>query len=274
MVLIEIYSAIVVIVYIIMVMRLSEKPLDEAKQLATLSVAAWIGENSVIHAYHFYAYSPEWSVFVDQVPLLVILIWPVVIHSAWGLARRLPTGTTKSIPLFGALIVLADASLIEPIAVHTKLWWWFHPGLFDVPLIGILGWAIFAFAALFILESRHQFRGLWALLLISIAPLVTHLLLLISWWGFFKHVEGTIYPWAAVAVVWAISLFLARNAHTNKLSQRMNRMDLLLRIPGASLFFILLLWFGREEWALWAYALAFVPTYLIITPWREKPQII
>ena len=56
---------------------------------------------------------------------------------AWGIVI-----STDTAFLVGALIVLADASLIEPVAVASNLWAWTEPGLFAVPPIGILGWAI------------------------------------------------------------------------------------------------------------------------------------
>ena len=57
--------------------------------------------------------------------------------------------SSSRVALLGAAIVLADASLIEPIAVRAGLWRWTEPGLFAVPLVGIVGWAFFAWAAAF-----------------------------------------------------------------------------------------------------------------------------
>src|SRR5439155_24844517 len=112
-------------------------------RLALLVVASWIGEDSVIRVYGFYHYARGWALFVDQVPLAIVVIWPVVIDSAWGLARCLAAGA-RAQALLAAAFVLADASLIEPIAVRAGLWRWTEPGLFAVPPVGILGWALFA----------------------------------------------------------------------------------------------------------------------------------
>ena len=125
---------------------------DALPELALLAVAGFVGEDSVIRAYGFYSYSPRWHLFLDRVPLAIVLIWPIVIHSAWrwrAAWRRAPALA----PLVGAAIVLADASLIEPIAVHAGLWTWTEPGLFAVPPIGIIGWAYFAGAAIACLEA-------------------------------------------------------------------------------------------------------------------------
>src|SRR3954465_1154321 len=62
---------------------------DAIPTLALLAVAGFVGEDSVIRAYGFYFYSPRWPLFLDRVPLLIVLIWPVVIHSAWRLGRAL-----------------------------------------------------------------------------------------------------------------------------------------------------------------------------------------
>ena len=69
---------------------------------------------------------------------------PVVILSALELAESLTKTRTT---LLCAAIALADAALIEPVAVRAGLWRWHEPGLFGVPPIGILGWAFFTFVA-------------------------------------------------------------------------------------------------------------------------------
>ena len=132
-----------------------------AARLLVLVCAAWVGEDSVIRAYGFYGYAPEWSLFVDRVPLLIVAIWPVVIDSAHVLARSLVADASRAsrVALAGGLIVLADASLIEPIAVHAHLWSWSAANaraVFEVPAIGILGWGYFAAAAIATLELAER----------------------------------------------------------------------------------------------------------------------
>ena len=109
------------------------------RRFALITIASWLAEDTVIRAYGFYGYSPRWSLFVDQVPRLIVLIWPVVIDSAALLARRLHRAGGRATYLLAAGLVLADASLIEPIAVRAELWRWTEPGLFAVPPIGIIG---------------------------------------------------------------------------------------------------------------------------------------
>ena len=106
---------------------------------SSLVCAAWVGEDSVIRAYGFYGYAPEWSLFVDQSAA------PHRRHLAGrdrlgARASRAVSSRMRSrasrVALAGGLIVLADASLIEPIAVHAHLWSWSAANaraVFDVP---------------------------------------------------------------------------------------------------------------------------------------------
>jgi len=264
MVALELACVAIVALYVVVRVRQDANPRAFLLRLLALAVGAWVGENTCIHAYHFYAYSPRWSLFVDQVPILIVTIWPVVIHSAWDLARRL-VSDPRRVPLVGGLIVLADASLIEPIAVQSSLWWWTEPGLFAVPPIGILGWAFFAGLALWTFERPR----LTPLALFPIASGGVHLLLLATWWGALRWVNGTIEPWPVVALAWALSLGLAARAWRNGSGARIPRAELLLRIPAAGFFFVLLGIHGQDVWALIAYALAFAPPYLVLT-WQSS----
>jgi len=261
----------VAIVALYLAVRVPRDPEPRAflLRLAILMLAAWVGEDSCIHAYHFYAYSPRWSLFVDQVPLLIVAIWPIVIHSAWDLAKRL-VRRPALVPLAGALIVLTDASLIEPIAVRADLWRWSEPGLFEVPPIGILGWSFFAFLALSVLSSPRVRRPL----AVPIASAGVHLLLLAAWWGALRWVNGTVTAWPAVALAWAVSLALAAYAARAGSGRRVPVHALLLRIPAAAFFFILLAAYGAGD--LVAYALAFAPPYLVLTSqaWRGAATIL
>jgi hypothetical protein len=229
---------------------------DAWPTLLVLAVAGWIGEDSVIRAYGFYFYSPRWHLFLDRVPIMIVIIWPIVIHSAWSLARRLAPAHAV---LVGAAIVLADASLIEPIAVHAGLWQWTEPGLFAVPPIGIIGWAYFAGAAMACIE-----RG-WAAVAVVVAPAATHVLLVASWWTLFKWLSRPLPAWPFVVAVWLVlgALAIAARAVRNR-HQAAIRNDLLLRGPGAAFFFVLLAVHGRDLPSLVAYACAFAPPYLAL----------
>ena len=236
-------------------------------RVALLVVASWVGEDTCIRAYGFYAYDPGWSLFVDRVPLAILLIWPIVIHSAWELAGYLLGSRRALAPLLGAAIVFADAALIEPVSVHSGLWWWTEPGLFAVPPIGVLGWSLHAGFSMLVFEEGRR-RG-WppatAALAIVVAPLGTHLGLLAAWWGLFRWVNVPLPPWPAVALAWTLSLALAAWALRSRARELVPVLDMWGRVPAAAFFFILLAWFGRDQPALIAWTLAFAPPYLALT---------
>ncbi len=228
-------------------------------RFALLMAASWLAEDVVIHVYGFYAYSPRWVPLIDRVPLLVAAIWPVVIQSAWDLARRL-TATPSRVPLVTAA-VLADASLIEPVAVHAGLWWWTEPGLFQVPPVGILGWAIFTYIAVAALARPRLPRASVLLL----GPALVHPALLAAWWGALRWLSAPLPPWPAVALAWAISLTLAAVAWRRGAGRHIPPHELLLRVPAAGFFFALLAVYPEDAAPLIAYALAFAPPYLVLT---------
>ena len=105
---------------------------------AVLGLAAFIGEDTCIRLYRFYAYAPGWWLRVDQVPLLVPLIWPLVVLSADEVGRALGV-PRRWAPVWALGCVTVDASLVEVVAVRAGYWSWAERGHLDVPLLGILG---------------------------------------------------------------------------------------------------------------------------------------
>jgi hypothetical protein len=243
------------------------------RRLALLIVASWMAENSVIHAYGFYFYKPVWSIFVDQVPLMIVLIWPIVILSAHDLAIRLVTGSAMHLGIVTGAFVFADAWLIEPIAVQSGLWAWTEPGLFNVPPIGVLGWAFFAALCMAFLKNNEGRNPsvLHELKILVIAPIGTHLLLLCSWWGALRWVNHTLPQWPLVGLAWLISIALSIYAIRCRAGRKVSLALMLTRVPAAAFFFVLLGLFASHQAALLAFAIAFVPPYLAITPF-SAPQ--
>jgi hypothetical protein len=145
----------------------------------TLAVAGYVGEQSCITLYRFYAYAPGWHGWVGDVPVLVPLIWPLVILSARDVAGALlpPRSGRTSVALAVFAIVAVDASLVEVVAVRARLWSWSEAGHLGVPLIGILGWGFFAFGAT-LPRSR--------LAAAALGVAATHGLVLLAWWGLFR----------------------------------------------------------------------------------------
>jgi hypothetical protein len=205
-------------------------------RLFLLACAGWVGEDSVIRAYGFYGYAPSWSLFLDRVPLLIVVIWPIVIDSAHVLAARFVSGPVR-VAVLGGLIVLADASLIEPIAVHAHLWSWSADNarsVFDVPPIGIAGWGYFAAAAIATFALREARRGAaWAdIAIVAAAPLATHGMLVASWWCVFRWETQVPSPWLFVAVAWCAALPLALATWRRRASVPLGAV--LARAPGAA----------------------------------------
>lgn len=266
----ELIALAIVMSFIVVRARFGEQPRRFLWRLAILVVASWVVEDSVISAYHFYSYNPDWSLFVHHVPLAVVLIWPIVIHSGWELARSLlapraaEPGHMRRVVTLGGLLVLADASLIEPIAVSSKLWWWNEPGLFEVPPIGILGWAYYAAVCMIVFEwvERRSAASRMEWIAIVVAPAVTHLALLGSWWGLFRWINHPLDPWPFVVVAWVLALGLAARSLMVSARRRVRLRDILSRVPAAAFFFALLAMDDRAATALVAYALAFAPPYL------------
>ena len=270
MIKLELAAYAIIILFVAVRARFGPEPQSFLRRLALLAVASFLVEDSVIHAYGFYFYDEGWTVFIDRVPLAVLLIWPVVIHSSWELARALLTREHAAVPLVGGLLVWADASLIEPISVRSGLWTWTQPGLFDVPPIGILGWAFYASLCMVVFQYGESRRSTTFDMLMWIVPqLGTHALLLVSWWGLFRWVNTTWSAWPVVAVAWSASLGLAVWAIRVRARSRVLPRDLLTRVPAALFFFVLLALNGRDDAALVAYALAFAPPYLTL---MQKPS--
>jgi hypothetical protein len=265
MIALEIAAYAIIVTFVFVRARFGPDPRAFLRRLALLAVASFLVEDSVIRAYGFYHYDPGWSVFVDRVPLAVLLIWPVVIHSSWELARALIGAEHRAVPLAGGLLVLADASLIEPISVRAGLWTWTEPGLFSVPPIGILGWALYASLCMLVFQHAESRRA-WHIDLLTwvLAPLGTHVLLLVCWWGLFRWVNTTWNPWPVVGAAWLLSFVLALWSVRVRARFRVLPRDMLTRVPAASFFFVLLARDGRDDVALVCYALAFALPYLTL----------
>jgi hypothetical protein len=254
---------VIVGIYLFFTLRSNGGWSSELKSLGLLSIASWAAEEWAVSLYKFYGYSSAWSVYLGHVPLMVVLIWPVIIHSARDLADQLCRG--KGYLVTSALsggIVLTDALFIEPVAVRAGLWGWHEPGVFGVPLIGLLGWAYLAFTCVFLLERMG--KGWHRLLVAPAAPAGTHLLLLISWWGGLKWLNTPLSPLSAATGAWALSSFLLLILLRTGGGKRVTKKTLLVRIPGALFFFILLALNARGSLPLLVYALAFIPPYLLM----------
>ena len=232
-------------------------------RLAIVSIAGGIGEDLCIRWYGFYSYDERWSLFAGHVPVMVMAIWPFVIHSAWDISRALLGPGHRAVPLLGGAIVWADASLIEPVAVQAGLWSWSEPGLFFVPPIAVLGWAYFA--ALCMAAWQRGGGGLRDLLVLPVAVTGAHVLLIATWWGALRWVNDTVPPAAGLVVIWILSAAATVQVVRTGAAARVSRRTMWLRVPPALLFGALLLQHARDATGLIAYVAAFVPPYIVLT---------
>ena len=250
------------------------QPRRYLRRAALLALASFVAEDTCIRLYAFYAYNDQaWSVFVDRMPLLVMLIWPGVILSSWELAKLLmghQPSARRWVPLVGGLLVLADASFIEAIAVRAGLWRWFEPGFFGVPPIGVLGWAFFAglSMALFDRNDRHHRGAAADAGVLLIVPAATHVMLLVSWWSLARWISVPIPDWLMVTVVWCISVPLTLYSLRVRARDWVPLGAYMTRLPAAGFFFVLLALYGSG--ALVAYTLAFAPPYVSLGSWSPR----
>lgn len=229
---------------------------------AALAVAGWIGEETCILLYRFYAYADGWHGRIGEVPVLVPLIWPLVILSAREVAGALwPDAGRWRAALVGA-VVIVDASMVEVLAVRADLWRWSEDGHLGVPLIGILGWGFFAMAA----EATLQLRRLRHIAVIALAPLATHALLVATWWGALRWVlrgELGSASVAGVAVLGVLATIVALRARRRRNAMRLDVAG--PRMLAASLFFALLVTTALYELPLWVHVAAVAVPYFAAT---------
>jgi hypothetical protein len=273
MILLQLTALCIVLIYVLYHAAGRAEGVGFLSKASIVSMACWLTEETSIRFYGFYSYNPSWSLFLGHVPLLIILIWPVLIHSSWDLASQLSSQWPKLKHLAAGTLVCTDALLIEPIAVNADLWAWNEPGIFHVPPIGILGWGILAFFCTLFFENRTPpstptRRIGWTLLVPVIG---THALLLAIWWGALRWINMDVPSVPMAVVAWVVSMVLTLTILQQGTGRHIKKRTLLLRVP-ASLFFLVLLLsnVGGAE-ILVIYVLASVPPYITIMVQQYRP---
>lgn len=257
-----------------------------AKMIVLIAVSAWLGEETSILRYRFYGYPESWWVKLDEVPLLVVAIWPLVILTADQVIRALFPGLGRLAHAAAiAAMVFVDASLVETVAVASGLWSWVEGGYLGAPLIGLVGWAAYAFSiALFLpgetggnrLERRLaqlSERALGAggalekvnvLIVLVVSLAVTHLILVVTWWALFRHALRHELPEFATWLVLGGSLVL-----TVWLRRKDGRIPLSVALPRAlaTSVFVVLLALYAPGWPLFVHFAAIALPYLALIDW-------
>jgi hypothetical protein len=236
-----------------------------------IAVASWLAEETAILRYRFYAYPDWWWLKLDELPFLVIAIWPVVILSSRAVIDRLWPGLGGlRLALAVGLAVTVDATLIETISADARLWRWVEGGYLGVPLIGMLGWGAFAFAITWSMELKVKRFALSRALAPVLALALTHLLLVGLWWGGFRFVLRGALPAELVYGVFAASAVLSVLLFRRRGQGRMIPPSVALtRILASSVFVVLLADSDTPEtWALWLHLGAVALPYLATVDWR------
>lgn len=263
---IEIICGLIIILYIFVKVWRNPYPLEFIYRYIALCIASWIGEESAILLYDFYQYSSDFHLFIDRVPLPIILIWPIVIESDWTLAKAWSNDIPSREIVFSSLLVLLDAFLIEPISVTAGLWCWNASNFFGVPFIGIFGWAFFGLGCIVICVYTNIKNRLWLIFIaIIFAPLVVHIGILGSWWGLFRWIQIQVSSLIAVAVSCVLSAVASCLAYSCRANLSSIRGEILLRIPPVIFFLSLVGLNAHKDYALIPYTLLFSIPWLILT---------
>lgn len=226
-------------------------------------LAAWLGEASSVAFYGFYHYDAAWWLRAAEVPLLVPLIWPPVILSARAVVRSLWPEARRSLPLLVGVVVFFDAAMVEVLSVGCGLWWWTRPGYLGVPLIGVVGWAVFAAYVTWLVQ---MFRGVSRWAIVALAPLLLHPTLVALWRLFFKwNFTGDWFGlFVAVVVALTVVALVVRRRH------RLTFVEARPRLVAAGIFICLLVFAEPLAPRLWLHvALTSIP-YALVTDFQSK----
>lgn len=155
-----------------------------------LLACSWLGEQSVITFYDFYSYSEQW-IKLGDVPVAVAMIWPFLIVTARNLFNSLDLSVANK-ALLVAVVIFLNALFVEAIAVKLGLWAWHVEGvLLWFPLIGVVGWGLYAFFVEYWKAKNNKLY--FVLVLLSL-----HAALVTLWWSSFRWfsfpVEVTLVP--------------------------------------------------------------------------------
>lgn len=240
--------------------------------IGAIAAGAWLAEDTAILRYRFYAYPDWWWLKLDEVPALVIAIWPVVVLSSRAVVTRLFPGLSgwRLAAAVGAAVTL-DATLIETIAADASLWRWAEGGYLGVPLIGMLGWGAYAAAIVFALDFRPRGFAMpaWTAPLLALG--FTHALLVAMWWGGLRWFARGELPLSLAFVSLAAGALLGAWLFLKRREGRLVGASVsLTRMLAASVFVVLLMHSETERTDyLWIHLGAIALPYLASVDWRS-----
>jgi len=157
----------------------------------SIAISGGICENSVIILYDFYHYNQIiWSYYVGVMPLEVTLIWPQVIFTSYRLLRENFKVSGLKMAVIGSMEIFGLAYFVEISCVSRGFWSWTKSNLAGVPIIGVLGWAIFAFCAFLALDSLSRSKSWWQTIILPISSaIVVHIGVVGLWFLGFWYIS-------------------------------------------------------------------------------------
>jgi len=138
-----------------------------------------------------------------------------------------------------------------------------------VPLIGIFGWGCFAAATILVLSSLPP--G-WRPMAAVVAPLVTHGMLLASWWGFFRWVGAPIPESTFAGVTVVVCALLTAGSLRWRRRAAIPLDEMVARMTAAAFFFSLLFLYNRGNTPLVVFSVAFAPPWLALMSFQRPAK--
>jgi len=208
---------------------------------ATIGISACIAENSSIWMYEYYYYLPGWVVMLGYLPLSVTIIWPTLLLAEASFIRKLELPSHLHFPLAFSDILL-QGFMVEVCCTSVHLWEWRDSNIWNVPAIGIIGWALFG-APVVTLCLRKEINPI-ALILIPNTILHAGLFFLWNVMGY-KHIADFSLPPRVVHAAMAFYVFIASIVYKFELLPNIRKITIHSQVPRLVGFILLLfLWCG------------------------------
>jgi putative membrane protein len=135
-----------------------------AGEAIVLASALWAVEKTGITTgfpFGEYTYTGTLGWRILGVPAAIVCAWYATVVNAWrigrGVARRAGTDSPVAVAAIAAVLTLALDLVLEPMAAYIRQYWIWREGA--VPLQNYLGWMVFTFLAVLVLQRRDSTYG-------------------------------------------------------------------------------------------------------------------
>lgn len=211
------------------------------REYAVVALAGLYAEESSMLLYEYYGYGDVWTLMLHRTPVAVAAIWPLVVLSSLAVVRRAAARSRVATALATGALVVYDTLVMEPVATAAGLWSWRAGSYFGVPVLGVLGWGIFAAFAAAAVSWRLPIRAvdlLWrpaAIAALTQAVLAPAAVPSIAW-----DVRIPLSDDAYAGIVAAVALLLVPAALRLRSRLRLTLSDIAFKVTGAAIFFALI----------------------------------